>query len=129
MDANPRLLDRHRLRARLEEETERSVRYGHRFALLLFEALPASDGLPIRQKMALALPAVEEVVRGSDVIAQPYEDMLAVMLVETDAAGAHDALFRIRQRIADAAGAWKVTTLLFPEQADAIAGMSFLQAA
>jgi hypothetical protein len=129
MDASLRLLDRHRLRARLEEETERSVRYRHRFALLLFEALPASDGLPIRQKMALALHAVEAVVRGSDVIARPYDDVLAVILVETDAAGAHDALFRIRQRIIDAAGTWKVTTLLFPEQADAIGAMTFLQAA
>ena len=77
----------------------------------------------------MALAAVQSVVRVSDVIAQPYEDMLAVVLVETDAAGAHDALFRIRRRIVDAAGTWKLTTLLFPEHAEAVAGMAFLQAA
>jgi hypothetical protein len=129
MDADLRLVDRPHLRVRLEEETERSTRYRHHFALLVFEALPAADGLPIRRKVALALEGVLAVVRLSDVIAQPYDDMLVVMLVETDAAGANDALFRIRRRITDRAGTWKVTTLLFPEQADAIARMGFLEAA
>jgi len=129
MDAELRLVDRAHLRVRLQEEVERSTRHGHHFALLVFEAVPAADGLPIRRKMEFALQAMWGVVRVSDVVAQPYDDMLVVMLVETDAAGAHDALFRIRRRITDRAGTWKVTTFLFPEHADAIGRMGFLDAA
>jgi hypothetical protein len=130
MDAqNPRLLDRLQLRQRIAEELERSRRHGHAFGLLVFEAVTANDGLPLRQKMRAALDAIEAVVRVSDMIARPYEDMLAVVLVETDATGTRDALFRIRQRIADRAGTWRVTVLHFPEHAQTITAMAFLEAA
>jgi GGDEF domain-containing protein len=126
---NPRLLDRLQLRQRLTEELERSRRHNHAFGLLLFEAVTANDGMPLRQKMRAALNAIEAVVRGSDMIARPDQDMLAVVLVETDSNGTRDALFRIRQRIAHRAGTWRVTVMHFPEHAQTIGAMAFLDAA
>ncbi|HZP58007.1 MAG TPA: hypothetical protein VFC53_10730 [Dehalococcoidia bacterium] len=121
--------DRTYLRFRLEEETGRARRYGHPFGLLVFEAVPATDALPIRMKVKQALAAIQATVRGSDVIAQVYEDMLVVLLVETEPQGVHDALFRIRSRITRAAGKWQVTLLTFPDHAAQIAALPFAQAA
>lgn len=129
MERDPRLLDRTQLRVRIHEEMERARRYGHPFGVLVCEALPASDGLPIRVKAARAIEVVRATIRTSDVVAQPYEDMLVVLLVETSPAGVHDALFRIRERITDGAGLWRIATLCFPEDAAAIEQMGFLAAA
>ena len=126
--SDPRLLDRPRLQQRITEEVERSRRHRHTFGLLLFEAVSGADGMPLRTKLQAALGAMESVVRTSDVISRPYEDMLAVLLVETDAAGTRDALMRIRRRIADRAGTWRVTVLSYPEHARTIAAMAFLDA-
>ncbi|MHB8376741.1 MAG: nucleotidyl cyclase domain-containing protein [Dehalococcoidia bacterium] len=129
MEPNPRLLDLTQLRGRIREESDRARRYGHPFGVLIFEALPASDGLSIRVKTARAVEAMQSVVRASDVLAQPYDDMLVAVLVETGSSGTHDALLRIRERVSDRAGIWRVTTLCFPDEATAIEEMSFLDAA
>lgn len=129
MEANLRLLDRVHLGIRVHEELDRARRYGRTFSLLIFEEVPASDGLPIHTKMARALEAMFAVVRISDLVAEPYDDTLVVVLVETDRRGAHDALFRIRERIANRAGTWRVTTLTYPEDSAAIEGAEFLAAA
>jgi hypothetical protein len=129
LEANLRLLDRVHLGIRMHEELDRARRYQRLFSVLMFEEVPASDGLPIHTKMARALAAMFAVVRISDLVGQPYDDTLVVVLVETDRRGAHDALFRIRTRIADRAGTWRVTTLIFPEDSDAIEGAEFLRAA
>ncbi len=130
MERDPRLLDLTQLRVRIREELDRARRYGHPLGVLVCEALPGSDGLPIRVKAARAIEAVRSAIRTSDVVARPYEDMLVVVLVETGRAGVHDALFRIRERITAAAvGVWHITTLCFPEDAAAIDEMGFLAAA
>ncbi|MDE3094775.1 MAG: hypothetical protein KGK07_02090 [Chloroflexota bacterium] len=129
MERDPRLLDLTQLRVRIREELDRARRYGHPFGVLVCEALPASDGLPVRVKAARAVEVLRSAIRTSDVVARPYEDMLVVLLVETGPAGMHDALFRIRERITAAAGVWHITTLYFPEDAAAIGEMGFLAAA
>ncbi|MBF6601044.1 MAG: hypothetical protein IVW36_11095 [Dehalococcoidia bacterium] len=129
MDQNLRLLDRVHLGVRLHEELDRARRYKRVFSVLTFEEVPASDGLPIHVKMARALEAMFAVVRVSDLIARPYDDTLVVVLVETDRRGAADALFRIRQRIANRAGTWRVTTLTFPDDNELIVQAEFLRAA
>ncbi len=123
------MLDRLQLRRRIAEEVERSRRHGQTFGLLVFEAVPGAEGPPLRARVRAAGGAIEAVVRASDVIGWPYEDMLVVVVIETDAAGTRDAMLRIRSRIAGSAGAWRVMALSFPEQARTIAEMSFLDAA
>jgi hypothetical protein len=120
MSENPRLLDRQSLRLLLAEELDRARRYGRAFSVLTFQELPAADGLSIREKMRLALELVDDLVRASDIIAQPYEDTLVIVLVETDEAGARDALFRLRNRLASRSGSWRTSLLTFPADADAI---------
>lgn len=129
MEQNLRLLDRVHLGIRLREELDRARRYKRVFSVLTFEEVPASDGLPIHVKMTRALEAMFAVVRVSDLIARPYDDTLVVVLVETDRRGAADALFRIRQRIANRAGTWRVTTLTFPDDDELIVEAEFLRAA
>jgi len=121
--------DRAYIQSRLREEIARARRYDRRFALLLFEAVPSTDGIPIRRKVDYALEAIRATIRPSDVVARVFEDTVLVLLVETDARGARDALMRIRNRVARQAGNWQVTTFLFPEHAENIEGLPALSAA
>ena len=121
--------DRAYMQARLHEEIARGRRYGCRFALLLFEALPSADGLHMRQKVEYALAAITTTVRPSDVVARVFEDAVMVLLVETDPRGARDALIRIRSRVARQAGNWQVTTYTYPEHEQAIEMLPVLAAA
>lgn len=121
--------DRAYMQSRLREELARAQRYERRFALLLFEAIPSSDGMPIRKKMEIALDAIRATIRPSDVVARCFDDTVLVLLVEADARSAHDALLRIRNRVARQAGNWQVTTLTFPEHAEEIAALPVLAAA
>ena len=124
-----RLMDRGYLQQRIREEVERSRRYKHEFALLVCEAAPAADGIPMRLKVAYGVRAIEHAVRGSDVIARVYEDVIAVLLVETGAAGLEDALFRVRQKLTVEAGGWRFSGYSFPADEAAIHSLSFLSAA
>ena len=112
--------DRRYLQARLLEETERARRYGREFSLIVLEAVPASDGLPVRRKVRLALDAIAPQLRTSDVLAQVFEDTVGVLLVETDERGAADAMLRIRNRIVAPMGKWHVSLLSYPASAEAI---------
>jgi GGDEF domain-containing protein len=121
--------DRAYMQARLHEEIARARRYSRRFAILLFEAVPSVDGLPVRRKVEYALTAINATVRPSDVVARVFEDTVMVLLVEADARGARDALIRIRNRVARQAGNWQVTTYTFPEHEQAIEELPVLAAA
>jgi hypothetical protein len=121
--------DRAYFQSRLREELERARRYARLFALLVFEAVPATDGIPLSHKMDLALDAVASQIRASDVVARVFDDTIVAILVETDADGAQDALFRIRNRLVRAAGRWPVTTYHFPRDSAAIEDSPVLTAA
>jgi hypothetical protein len=121
--------DRLYFQSRLREELERARRYDRAFSLLVFEAVPANDGIPIRRKVEAAVETVASQVRASDVVAQIFEDTIVAMLVETDEQGAHDALFRIRNRLAAEAGRWHVTTFYFPRDRAEIENSTILRAA
>jgi hypothetical protein len=121
--------DREYFQSRLREEMYRSRRYDRIFALLLFEAVPATDGLPLRKKADLALDAVASQIRASDVVARVFDDTVVAMLVETDETGAQDALFRIRNRLVRDAGRWRVTLFLFPRDRASIENSALVRAA
>ncbi|HYM14976.1 MAG TPA: hypothetical protein VEZ14_05415 [Dehalococcoidia bacterium] len=121
--------DRAYMRERLREEIARARRYDRRFAVLIFEALPSSDGMPIRRKVEVALSAIRTTVRPSDVVGRVFEDTILLLLVETDLRGTKDALLRIRNRVSRYAGNWRVSAYAFPEQAKLIEGLPMLAAA
>lgn len=121
--------DRSYFQSRLREELERARRYDRQFSLLIVESVRATDGIPLRKKLEFALDAVASQVRASDVVGRMFEDTIAVLLVETDEHGAHDALFRIRNKLATQAGRWQVTTLCFPRDRADIENSALLSAA
>jgi hypothetical protein len=81
------------------------------------------------KKVEYALAAITATVRPSDVVARVFEDAVMVLLVETDARGARDALIRIRSRVARQAGNWQVTTYTYPEHEQEIEALPVLAAA
>jgi GGDEF domain-containing protein len=122
--------DRRYLQDRLREEIDRHARYGHPFAVVVLEALPAADGIPVRQRVDAAIEALRSQLRPSDVIARAFEDVIALLLVETDAAGAHDALLRLRGRLARIGpAAWRITSYNYPKDATRIAALPLATAA
>ncbi|HEY8173763.1 MAG TPA: hypothetical protein VIH21_11810 [Dehalococcoidia bacterium] len=116
------------IQERIREEIARAGRYGHSFAIVTFEAIPASDGIPLRTHVDQAASIVEASVRPSDVVARAFDDIVVLLLVETDAAGAHDALFRVRSRL-QGHGRWKITAYNFPTDASSIESLSVLSVA
>lgn len=122
-----RLMDRAYLQQRVREEIQRSVRYKREFALLICEAAP--DGIPMRRKVAFGVRAIEHAIRTSDIMARIYDDVIAVLLIETGAAGLDDALFRIRQKLTVEAGTWRFSGYAFPGDEAAIRSLTFLTAA
>lgn len=121
--------DRAYMQTHLREEIARARRYGHQFGLLIFEAIPSSDGIPLHGKIAAGLEALQSAARACDVAARVYDDAIALLLVETDAHGARDALFRMRNMLARTAGAWRVTLYHFPEHSRSIEALPLLTAA
>jgi len=121
--------DRAYFQSRLREEIDRARRHQRQFALLIFEAVPAMDGIPIRKKLEFAFDAVASQLRASDVVARVFDDTVAALLVETDEQGAHDALFRIRNRLTAQAGRWQVATYCFPRDRADIENSVLLSAA
>lgn len=117
------------MQARIREEIARAKRHNHPFALLVFQLLPSSDGILARKKMEAGLQALNASIRDYDVVGRAFDDTIAVLLIETDARGAHDALLRIRNRLARAAGNWQVTTYTFPAHEALIEQLPLLTAA
>ena len=113
--------DRAYLQSRIREEIDRARRYGHPFSLLVLEAHPANDGIPIRRKVDHAIERVCAGLRPSDIVARAFDDTVVILLVETDAAGARDALFRLRNRLFQVGKlSWNISALTFPRDGDAI---------
>ena len=65
--------DRPYLQSRIREEMDRARRYGHPFSLLVLEAHPAADGLPIRKRVDMAIERVCAGLRPSDIVARKLE--------------------------------------------------------
>jgi hypothetical protein len=117
------------IQARIREEIGRATRFGHPFALLIFEEIPAADGIAQRKKMEYGLAALAGVARTCDAIARAFDDTIVVLLVETDARGAKDALMHMRERLARGAGSWQVTVYDFPKHQAEIERLPLLTAA
>lgn len=120
----PTVHDRSYMQSRLYEELARARRYSRPFSLIVLQALPSTDGLPVGQKLMAALDTIADSVRPSDVIARLYDDTILLLLVETDARNARDALQRVGGRVARLAGRWQVRQLSFPEHAQKIEALS-----
>jgi hypothetical protein len=120
--------DRMYIEARIREEIARSRRYGHPFAIVTFEAIPGTDGVPVHTRVDAVSAIIQQQVRPSDVVARAFDDVIVLLLVETDAAGASDAVFRLRSRL-QGHGRWTITTYTFPADADAIAALPALHVA
>lgn len=122
--------DRRYLQDRVREEIDRSRRHGHPFSLLIFEAQPVSDGIPIRRKMDAAIEILKAQLRPSDIVARAFDDVIAALLVETDAAGMKDALLRLRGRLSPLGGTtWRIDTYTYPDQEQVILDLELLKAA
>lgn len=121
--------DRGYFQSRLREELDRARRYQRVFAVIVFEALPANDGMPIGRKVERAVDLIALQLRTSDVVSRVFEDTIAALLVETNESGAHDALFRIRNRLASQSGRWQVTAYNYPQHRDEIENSTLLTAA
>lgn len=122
--------DRPYLQSRIREEMDRARRYGHSFSILVLEAHPAADGLPIRKKVDVAIERVCAGLRPSDIVARAFDDTVVILLVETDAMGARDALFRLRNRLFNAGKAsWSIASFTYPRDEDAIGVLPAVTAA
>jgi GGDEF domain-containing protein len=118
------------LQSRIREETARHARHGHPFAVLVFEALPG-DGTPIRHRLEQMADALSARLRPSDVIGRAFDDTIVVILIETDAVGAHDALFRLRNMLAasGAGASWHIESYAYPDDSDTITALPLMTAA
>ena len=88
--------------------------------MITFEAVPGADGVPLAQRLRHALETIASHVRPSDVVARLHDDTVALLLVETDGPGAHDALFRVRATLAGS-GRWEIVSYAYPADAETIA--------
>ncbi len=117
------------LQDRVREEIDRFRRHGHQFSLLVFEARPSSDGIPVRRKVEAAIDALATQLRPSDVVARAFDDVIAVLLVETTAVGTKDALVRLRGRMAPIGGTWHIDTYTYPDHESTMRHLAMLTAA
>jgi hypothetical protein len=122
--------DRGYMQSRLREEMARHARHGHPFAIVLFEARPG-DRLQIRRRIDWWAETICARLRPSDVIARAFDDTIVALLVETDAMGAHDVVFRLRNVLASSgAGAgWTLESYIFPQDEQVIRALPLLTAA
>jgi GGDEF domain-containing protein len=128
--STPEIHGRDYIQARLREEVARHARHGHPFGLLVFEAR-TGDGVPLRVKLDALAGALATRLRPSDVIARVFDDTIVVLLVETDSAGSHDVLFRLRSLLAQAGmgTSWQIECLNYPQDDDALAALPLMSAA
>jgi diguanylate cyclase (GGDEF)-like protein len=95
------LLNRRAFMRELSTEIERSHRYGRRFVLALcdlddFKKINDTDGHPAGDRALEAVAALlEGTIRTSDFAFRVGGDEFALLLAETDAAEAHDAVGRV----------------------------------
>ena len=125
----PETYDREQFNRRLREELARSARYGHEFCLAVLEAHGGTNGMSLLEKMRNGEAILTKALRTSDIIGRVFEDTLAAVLVETDHAGATDAMHRIAARLANRTGPWHITLHFFPAGAAEIESQPFLSAA
>lgn len=105
---------------RVQEEIERSDRYGHPFTMLLLEA-PAGLGVGRLETLRRVAAAARSLVRGCDLVAVfERPGLFAVLLPETTVHGAARALERFQTQIDDASGAWNVRLTIYPYDRGAI---------
>jgi GGDEF domain-containing protein len=122
--------DRRYLQDRLAEEIARHARHGHPFAVIILEAQPATAGVSVRQRVDAAIEALQPQLRPSDVMARAFEDVIAILLIETGAEGARDAMLRLRGRLASTgAAAWRIDSYVYPRDAAAILELPLATAA
>jgi len=121
--------DRAYMRARVHEELARARRYQHPFAVIVFELLPSVDGLLPHRKMDAGLQILNASIREEDCVGKAFDDTIVVLLIETDARGAKDALMRLRNRLVRIAGSWQVTAYTFPMHEQSIEQLALLTAA
>jgi hypothetical protein len=113
----------------LREEVARHARHGHEFSLVVFEA-QAGDGVRLRQRIDAAMTLMASQLRPSDVMARVFEDVVAVLLVETSASEANATLMRLRGRlVALGPQPWRVEAFNYPRDAAAIAALPVATAA
>jgi hypothetical protein len=117
------------MQSRLREEIARAKRHGRQFGVVMFEEVPSADGLRLRQKLEYGMKALTATARDYDIVVRAYDDTIAVLLIETDARGMRDALFRLRSCMTRQAGSWKVTAYHYPEDAETIEALPLLSAA
>ena len=95
------MLNRRAFMRELSSEIERSLRYGRRFVLALcdlddFKSINDTDGHPAGDRALEAVAALlEGTVRATDFAFRVGGDEFALLLPETDAAEAQDAVGRI----------------------------------
>ncbi|HXF52287.1 MAG TPA: hypothetical protein VNM43_11470 [Dehalococcoidia bacterium] len=105
---------------RVEEEIERSDRYGHPFTMLLLEA-PAGLAVGRLETLRRVAAAARSLVRGCDLVAVfERPGMFAVLLPETTVSGAARVLERFQTQIDDASGTWNVRLAMYPYDRAAI---------
>ena len=121
--------DRAYMRGRVRQELARARRYQRTFTVLVFELLPSSDGLLPHRKMDAGLQVLNASVREEDCVGKAFDATIVVLLVETGASGAKDALMRLRHRLTRIAGSWQVTAYIFPVHEEAIEQLPLLTAA
>ena len=119
------------LQSRIHEEAARHDRHGHPFALLVFEAVVTADGVPVHRKVEWLESVLRTHVRPSDIVARAFDDTIVALLVETDAAGAPDALFRLRRIIAESGtgASWRPALYVYPEDQPSILALPLVTAA
>jgi GGDEF domain-containing protein len=112
---------------RLQEECERSKRYGLSLTVFRLKVQP-DNSKPLAERLALASPALESLtskVRGTDLIASLGETEIAICLVQCDFSGAALALPRLLEDVEHVD--WQVGLAIYPD--DGLAGKHLLELA
>ena len=114
---------------RLREEIARCQRYHDVFTLVTLQARPSPGHTPTRRTTTVAARLLERRLRTSDVVDAVYEDVIAVLLIGTNASGMRDAEQRIRAALVAIGGTWELRKYAFPEQAAEIQTLEVVAAA
>ncbi len=115
---------------RVHEEIDQFHRHAHEFSLIILKVQPGRDVVPPRQRVDETIDALLIHTRPSDVVARAFDDTVAVLLPETDAAGARSAFSRLQCCLAHPSIVqWHVEAYTFPRDEREIRHLSFLTAA
>lgn len=119
-------LERERFQEALADELHRGRRYGHPFVVVLFEDRRGPGPLPPAQKLRAALEIVRRSLRVTDKAYAVFDDAIAAILIETDAARAGAAIHRLANRLIVHTGGWNTTILAFPADDERLATVAGL---